>query len=311
MRKTAVQLCLLILPIIACYGLPGSGAIMPLPGQFNSPEPATQGATCAPQDEIAIQTVGEIKVHFYCGITKEDKALISDYIRLALDVAPPGAVMKADVYVLDDLEQAARTKFNWLLAHGYPKSYPQVRDEIDSDCGETEPEALFFYLTKQCWSAGSAYPNKALILHEMHHLLQAELSQWSLHNFPAWLEEGGADAFAYRQLDTFDEARSHGVAPSIPCMFRLPDLEIRRDGATDACVYWEGQQAVEWLLQSFGPDKYYELLRRGASERVFSDNFLHTYGFTLGQFYPIFDQYRKWGYRTVPRPPDVVGTVNP
>jgi hypothetical protein len=311
MRKTALQLCILILSVFACYGPLSGGVIMPLETRSASPLPEAHPTTCAPLEQIVQSTAGEIKIHFYCGITNEQSTLITDFVRLALDGTPPGVVMSADVYVLDDLEQAATTKFGWLLLHGYPESYRQILEQIGSDCGEAEQGALFFYLTKQCWSDESAYPNEELILHEMHHLLQAELSGSTPRNFPTWLEEGGADAFAYRQLDVLAGSRSRAAAPSIPCIFRLADLENRRHDETDACVYWEGQHAVEWLLQSFGTEQYYELFRRSSSGQAFSDIFLDTYGIRLGQFYPIFDQYRKLDYKTMPIPPAVVGTGTP
>jgi hypothetical protein len=309
MHRIVLFFCSLLLVPLICYGQAGSPLHAPV-SNLAATSAAPAGAmtpdvpiACSPTGQPLSQEVDGINIYLFCGVTGHQRKLISDYVHYALDTNPPGTVLKADIYVLHDLQQAAGTRFRWLIAHGYPQGYQHILEALGADCAEAEKGALFFYLTEKCWSDGSDYPNEELILHEMHHLLQLQLAGGLRGDLPAWLEEGGADFFAWQGLDAVEGAHVQMTAPSPACNYRLSDLEARDDPSRALCAYWEGQHAVAWLISVYGADLYYRLFELEASGHTFEDIFLTTYGISTPSFYRLFDQYRKSDYKTMPTLP--------
>ncbi len=295
MNRIAVVGCVLLLAVVACSA----------PAAYDSPpaSPLRADATgCSPLSGSLRQTLGDINLYFYCGITDDQRELITEYVGHALEAVPAGLALKADVYVLSDPQQAAGVRFGWLLAHGYPQPYQDVLHHVGAECGEAERGVLFFYLTDECWYSSSAYPNAELVLHEMHHLIQLEISGPAPYGVPVWLEEGAADFFAWKQLNALNASSFREPAPSPACNYRLTDLEVWSDPARTVCVYWEGQQAAGWLIEAYGVDTYYGVLQHTASAS-FDTRFAETYGISTANFYRLFDQYRKSGYSVLPALP--------
>jgi hypothetical protein len=242
----------------------------------------------------------QVMIHFSCGVSVVEQHRIMDFTAHALDNMPPGILPHADIFAFTSLEQGVAAESAFLKGKGYSPSTLRLQaDWLDNGfLGQAFKDAIFLDVGNSAWSRDPSIPSLT-VLHEMHHLLQYELLA-SNRPIPLWLQEGGADEFALRQLSALGlPAPARNTSPE-HCDYSLADLERERPEVPLACAYVEGAQAVRLLLDGHGQGAYYLLLRNLGASSSFEAAFGQTYGIRLEDFYRRFEAYRKASYTINP-----------
>ncbi len=291
------KIILLALPclflILACGG---EFRLSGTPTAFASPTP------CAETGIVRTARVRQITVDFYCGLAGSEQDLILEAVGDAMDAMPPDILTSAHVTAFTILDQGLAAEYAWLKAEGYTGSLDSLRPEwLEKHLlGRAYPRAVFLYAGAEDWQHNFATVTRPTVLHEMHHLLQSELIHSFRHD-PVWLAEGGADEFTELELADLDLPAPLPRMTSEECNYRLIQLEYERADVPFPCYYLEGARAVHVLLDEYGRQTYYQLLKNIGTKSAFDRAFVATYGISLYDFYRLFDIYRISGYTARPR----------
>ncbi len=144
--------------------------------------------------------------------------------------------------------------------------------------------------------------------HEYFHEIQMHLANKEVTaTGPIWLYEGAADyagfgavAFANRgytmaQIDQYKITASRGMLSPLSSMITLGDTEAE----DTEYPYQVGYLAIEYLIPNRGSDglsvlkNFWQAQGKGAS---WQDAFKQTFGMSVDDFYPRFEQYRQTHY---------------
>jgi hypothetical protein len=242
------------------------------PDPTATPSPSPTAIACV---KGTPEIVGNTKIFWSCTESDQDRDIIRRYIAFAQSFAPEDVTLEAVVTVTTDGDAG----------------------------GVTDPGKTSLGIPARWWWHEKIVQKHLVVLHEMHHLVQYELSHGV--KAPVWFMEGGAQSFATRELLSLGETPIDRSGELPFCTAALNDLvyaNVNSGKLEEDCIYIEGAAAVDLLIGYGGTDRYYEVFRQFHRLGNFKSAFNKAFSgvLTYDQFMTDFTSYQNSGYKNIP-----------
>lgn len=173
-------------------------------------------------------------------------------------------------------------------------------------------DGVWVWISDRWKSKTVAYRNKTLV-HEYVHIVQSFLSNKAVTNTgPIWLYEGSANYVAFQAMTStseysLEQMRGDAITQSRGMLSPLSSMITFSDTTAEDTEYpyTVGYLATEYLVSSDNQSGLKNLRKfwQAQSDSTWQNAFKVTFGMTVDEFYPKFEEYRRVQF------PPLCGTV--